>query len=416
MAIIASQATICPMLSTIMATCDLNIAQDFQLKSIYAISLPVALFVLGLGFGPIFFAPYSELYGKRRMYVYGYWAFTFINAGCAWAPNMPVLASLRLLAGMAGSAGPALGGSSMGDMFAPANRGKAQAIHTFVTNIGPVFGAILGGVLLKTLGDWRWLLRIMSGLSLCTSIVTTLWLKETYGPYVLEQKAQRLRKETGDNNYISRPPIDMKKRLVQAFSRPARLFVSTPICFVMTMYSSFVFGIYYLYLTNTPLLFSPVPAFGLFSYQWPQELVGLAYLSAAVGGIFGMLILVLVGGRAYRYMTTRFGETDKNGMKQGRPEFRMPFLGLGMFIVPFGLVIFAWTAQYQTHWIGPMIGNTIFAMGMIMTHASIQTYMVDSYEGHAASALAALVLMRSLVGAIFSVVGFHLYESLNYGW
>ena len=236
--IISLQSMICPMLSTVLATCDTEVAADFGLTSIYAISLPVALFVLGLGIGPLYLAPYSELHGKRLVYVVSYWFFTAFNVAAAFAPNMATLAILRFGAGVSGSVGPSLGGSSLGDMFVPSQRGRAQAIYTFTTTSGPLMGAILGGVLLHVLGQWRWLLRIMAILSFVTSVSTTMGLRETYAPFILEQKAQRLRKETGDERWISRPPIDVRTRLVLAFTRPMRLFFTVPICFIMTMYSS----------------------------------------------------------------------------------------------------------------------------------------------------------------------------------
>jgi uncharacterized membrane protein YedE/YeeE len=101
---------------------------------------------------------------------------------------------------------------------------------------------------------------------------------------------------------------------------------------------------------------------------------------------------------------------------RGQPEFRMPLMQVGMLIVPFGLAIFAWTAEEQTHWIGPLIGAAIFAFGTILLYVCIQTYLVDAFEEFAASALTATILLRSIVGCIFSIIGYRLYESLGYAW
>ena len=152
--------------------------------------------------------------------------------------------------------------------------------------------------------------------------------------------------------------------------------------------------------------------FGLFSYQWQQQYVGLAYISGGLGALSAMLILTTTFGRSYRYMCARFG--GENGA--GRPEFRMPFLQIGMLVTPIGLIVFAWTAERQTHWVWPLLGNMFFCCGMLMCHASIQTYIVDSFEKHSASALAAVVLVRSIVGCIFSMIGFQLFRDLGYGW
>ncbi|MCJ1479773.1 hypothetical protein MMC13_008459 [Lambiella insularis] len=396
-----------------LAIADLQIAADFNLDSIYTPSLPVALFLLGLGIGPLYLAPLSELHGRRVIYVASYIVFTIFNLGTAFASDMKSLSILRFLAGVAGSAGPCLGGSSLGDMFSHKNRGRAQAIYTFGTTNGPLLGGVLGGVLLNATGSWRWLLWIMTIVSGMTTLITILFLKETYGPYLLEQKAKKLRLATGNNAYtaVSGPQITSKARIQNAVVRPFRMLFTVPICSAMACYQSFIVGIYYLHLTTIPLLWGPSEHYDLFSYQWRQDLTGLAYLGGAIGGFVGMIIGAKFYGPSYTWMCKRYGE---NGI--GRPEFRTPFMQLGMLITPFGLFLFGWTAEYHLHWAYPLLGAMIFCCGMLITHISIQTYMVDSFGKYAASALAALVVSRQLVGAVFSMFGFQLYHKLGYGW
>ena len=170
-------------------------------------------------------------------------------------------------------------------------------------------------------------------------------------------------------------------------------------------------GIYYLHITTIPLLWGPTEHYGLFSYEWRQDITGLAYLGGGAGAVLAMLICFKFNNKIYIWMCNRYGE---DGI--GRPEFRMPVMQLGMFITPIGLFVFAWAAEYQLHWFFPLFGAMIFCCGMLMTHVSIQIYMVDSFNIYAASAFAALVLARQLVGAIFSMFGFQLYRQLGYGW
>ena len=46
----------------------------------------------------------------------------------------------------------------------------------------------------------------------------------------------------------------------------------------------------------------------------------------------------------------------------------------------------------------------------------IQTYLVDAFTIHAASALAANTVLRSLVGALLPLAGQRMYDSLGLGW
>ncbi|MCJ1406605.1 hypothetical protein MMC19_000671 [Ptychographa xylographoides] len=129
-----------------LAISDLHIADELRLSSIYTPRLPVAMFLFGLGIGPLYLEPLSELRGRFIVYIISYSIFTLFNLGCSFAPNMSFLATLRFSASLASSAGPCLGGSSIGDMFTRKNQDRAQAIYTFGTTIGPLLGGVIGGI------------------------------------------------------------------------------------------------------------------------------------------------------------------------------------------------------------------------------------------------------------------------------
>ena len=47
---------------------------------------------------------------------------------------------------------------------------------------------------------------------------------------------------------------------------------------------------------------------------------------------------------------------------------------------------------------------------------AIQTYLVDTYTLHAASAIAANTVLRSLLGTCFPLFGLQMYSALGLGW
>ena len=47
---------------------------------------------------------------------------------------------------------------------------------------------------------------------------------------------------------------------------------------------------------------------------------------------------------------------------------------------------------------------------------SINTYLVDAFTLHAASAMAASAVLRSLVGALLPLAGQKMYSTLGLGW
>ena len=123
--------------------------------------------------------------------------------------------------------------------------------------------------------------------------------------------------------------------------------------------------------------------------------------------VWATIIGITSLNRSHAWMTARFG----NG--EPRPEFRMPLLQLGMCLSPVGLIVFAWTAQEQMHWIYPLLGSAIFCCGTQVAYISTQVYIVDAFEAYAASALAGGAVARGFVGCILTMLGFKLYVSLG---
>jgi hypothetical protein len=89
---------------------------------------------------------------------------------------------------------------------------------------------------------------------------------------------------------------------------------------------------------------------------------------------------------------------------------------VGGVILPLGLFLYGWSAQYQTPFIVPMLGTGITGFGLIVTFMSANTYVVDVFGVHAASAIAVNTVLRSLVGAVVPLGGQGMYAAMGYGW
>lgn len=101
---------------------------------------------------------------------------------------------------------------------------------------------------------------------------------------------------------------------------------------------------------------------------------------------------------------------------QVEPEFRLPPLIPGSFLIPIGLFWYGWSAQMHVHWIMPIIGLGWVGCGMIATLLPIQAYLVDAFGEYAASAMAANTVVRSIVGAFLPLAGPSMYAKLGLGW
>lgn len=98
------------------------------------------------------------------------------------------------------------------------------------------------------------------------------------------------------------------------------------------------------------------------------------------------------------------------------PEHRLPVMILGGILIPIGLFVYGWTAQRHVFYLVPMIGTATMGFGFFATTVPLQAYLVDAFKEYAASAVAATVVSRCVVGAVVPLAGPSLYSQLGLGW
>ncbi|KAJ3897252.1 major facilitator superfamily domain-containing protein, partial [Lentinula edodes] len=91
------------------------------------VNLTVTCFVIGFGIGPLFFAPLSEVSGRRLPYMLSMLFFFIFTLPSALARNAATLVIGRQLAGLAASAPICNVGGSMADIWAIEERGIPMA-------------------------------------------------------------------------------------------------------------------------------------------------------------------------------------------------------------------------------------------------------------------------------------------------
>ena len=230
-------------------------------------------------------------------------------------------------------------------------------------------------------------------------------MRETYPVVLLERKAARLRKETGNTALKSKMALPYTPFQLFKISivRPLKLLVFSPIVLALSTYVAVVYGYLYLLFTTINQVFST-------SYHFSQGSVGLTYLGIGIGSLFGVIIFGILSDKLLKYLTSKDPKGDQ------KPEYRLPPLIPGSFLIPIGLFIYGWTADKGVHWIAPIIGTSFVGFGLLATFMPIQTYLVDAYTIYAASALAANTILRSLVGALLPLAGRAMYQRLGLGW
>ncbi|KAI0347386.1 multidrug resistance protein 4 [Trametopsis cervina] len=400
--IVSLYTFVSPLASSMMAPALPEIAEHFNITSETIVSMTLSIFLLTFAIGPLFLAPLSEIYGRTWVLHIGNLLFLVFNLACAFAPNTSVLIGMRLICGFVGSAPIACGGGTISDLFSERDRASAMAIYSLGPLIGPAVGPIAGGFISETIG-YKYVFIVISALCGLSAILGIPLLRETYAPVI----RLRIAKHSEDPEKAAKAHPHLvqnhggKWHLIWInLERPVILLTKSLVCFVLSLYMAFMYGIYYLMFTTFPILFTDI-------YGFSAGIAGLCYIGLGLGFLLATVFGASVSDKIYHSLSAR------NGGK-GKPEFRIPALIFGSFFVPIGLFWYGWSAQARIHWIMPIIGSGIFGFGMMTTFLPIQLYLVDTFT-YAASALAAASVFRSTLGFAFPLFGEQMYAALGNG-
>lgn len=393
-----------PVSSSILSPSLVTIGQDLQIENESVRNLCLSIFVLGFAFGPLVLAPLSELYGRASVLQMSNLLYIIFNTACGFVKTKEQLIVFRLFAGLGGSAPLALGSGVIADLFTSDERGMAISIYSFFPVLGPALGPVCGSFIAKYT-TWRWAFWGPSIADVPILVLGTFFLQETFAPVLLMRKKNKLMKETGNTslytvyeNLNQTPAQEMKEALI----RPLKLIGTQIIIVVLGFYMAYLYGLMYIVLTTFPLLWTS-------RYHESTSIAGLNFISLGIGYCVGIQVSAPIQDRIYRVLKTRNGGV-------GLPEFRAPLMVPVAFLLPLGLFLYGWSAEYTLHWIVPSIGAAIFAAGIMVGFNAIITYILDAYPTYSASAIAASSLLRSLAGFVFPLFAPAMYSALGYGW
>ena len=237
------------------------------------------------------------------------------------------------------------------------------------------------------------------------AIFTFVFLSETYPVVLLERKAARLRKETGNSQYRSKLASNLTPRELFKHSiiRPLKMLICCPIVTVMCTYVAVLYGILYLLFATYSFVFREV-------YGFSTTATGLVFIPGGIGTLLG---LFYVGSFSDRTLKSRAAAG-----KRITPEDRLPpIITLpGCLAFPIGLFVYGWSVEAHVHWILPQIGTAITGFGSILIFIGIQTYLVDAFVEYAASVIGANAVLRGTAGALIPLGGLDMYNALGWGW
>ncbi|CCM02862.1 uncharacterized protein FIBRA_04974 [Fibroporia radiculosa] len=399
-------------------------AMDLHLTTEVAI-LGVSLYILGFTVGPLFWAPMSESelddqafqlirkfangesICKRNIFIGTFTAFTLLHLGGSLCKNTATLLATRMLAGMFGVSPFTNSSAAMSDMWIPRERGFPGSLYACAIFLGPVIGPVIGGWVAMSYLGWRfnfWIMFILSGV---TTIGFVVIEPETYAPVLLRRRAERLRRGSGNNAvYISKYDVGHSRKRIDIFRknmvRPFVFLATEPIVLLLAIYGSIAYAILYAFFAAFPIVFQE-------QRGWSSGLGGLAFIGVGVGTTLG-LCLTPIQNRMYQAAAAR------SPTGRAAPEQRLYAPMFGAICLPIGMFWFAWTSSPHIFWLSPILAGVPFGIGVALVLFGATQYLVDGYQIYAASALAATVVLRSVVAAVFPLIIPTMYKNLGDGW
>ncbi|CAG8114461.1 unnamed protein product [Penicillium olsonii] len=379
-----------------------QISEEFGISSEVS-TLGTSLLLFGLGLGPLIWAPLSELYGRKTAVLPPYFLAAIFSFGTATAKDIQTIMITRFFTGFFGSAPVTNTGGVLSDIWTPEERGAAIVGYAMAVVGGPVLGPIAGGAICQSGLGWRWTEYITGIMMLFFLAMDLLFVDESYPPVLLVYKAQRLRFESGNWALHARHEewdVTLKEIGNKYLIRPFRL-LATPICFLVALYASFVYGILYLSLAAFPIVFQEIRG-------WNQVVGALPFLAYLVGILIGACINLA----NQKFYIKRFKANNNRAV----PEARLPPMMIGSVLFAGGMFVFGWTSPKHIHWIAPNIGAVMMGFGFFTIFQAALNYLIDTFQKYSASAVAANTFLRSVFAGCFPLFTSAMFHNLGVPW
>lgn len=396
--------------------------------------LGITTFTVGFGVAPMVLAPFSEINGRKPVFIVTGILFVVSQLACAVTRSFSGLLVARFFVGVGGSTFSSTIGGVISDIYHKEDRNTPMALLPGAVLFGVGLGPLASGFLAQNL-DWRWVFWVqVITCGTCIFAVITLF-KETRGSVILSRKAAVLnrwyeaREQSGlvgfempvNENSSERESQRVRwkvksdeeretiaKMIGISLYRPFRecrpfsswhsqwslsnkhdadLLCTEPVVFFFSLWVSFSWAVLYLTFSIVPLVFTANHNFNLeqngavFAGKIQQTLLRLALtvMSAmCVGSIISTVISMFQEKAAHQF-----------GKSSSTPEGRLYFSCVQSGLLPIGLFWFGWTLAPSIHWIVPTMAIGCATMGLFSIYLAVCNYLADTYQIYASSALAA---------------------------
>lgn len=146
-----------------------------------AAQLTLSACLVGLALGQIVMGPLSDRFGRRKPLLVGIAGFAIVSLACAVSPSIYLLALLRFMQGLTGSAGIVIARAIVRDLYSGVAAARFFSMLMLVTGTAPILAPIIGGQLLNVV-SWKGIFVIIGAAGVMLFAAAATRFEETLPP------------------------------------------------------------------------------------------------------------------------------------------------------------------------------------------------------------------------------------------
>ena len=335
--------------------------------------LTVTVFFGGFAVGQLLWGSLSDRIGRKPGILIGTVLYEIATVGCALAPDIETLLTLRVIQGIGAGAGAVLGRAIVRDLFQGAQMARILSLVMAAFILAPIVAPSIGAVIL-TFASWRWIFGFLAIYGAVVLVLAAVFLDETL--------------KVKDPNALD--PTRLLRSFAVVFHDPR----SRSWAAVVTL----ALGPLTVYLANSSAVL--MAGYGLSASAFGVAFAVVAVCSSA-GSLLNsrlvrrvplarVIVLAQAAGVALTAVALALAVTRVGGA--------WPLVGtLALFFVTFGLIVpNATTLALEPH--GAAAGSAAAALGFIQTvvPALIASCIAVLYDGTAVPMIGAMLVLSAL--------------------
>ncbi|RAL02525.1 putative MFS multidrug transporter [Aspergillus ibericus CBS 121593] len=377
--------------STAGSTAANHAVDEFNIPKELSIFLFVSIYLIGQAIGGVVFPPYSEVFGRKKLYVASSALYCLFCIVIASVPSLIGVVVGRLFCGFLSAIPTTVVVGSIEDIFNSRERVWVVCIWTMFANLGLVVGPILSTFVVADT-NWRWMFYLAA---IVTGIHTLLLLTlhESRPSLLLTTEVHTLRKVTKIPTLEGLNPDkapDLQSFVRIALFRPIRLLFTELIVFIVSIISAIAIALVYLFTEALPPIYQ--------SFGFTPKQACLPFIAIGLGLTLGLIT---------RCLDLRIISHHRHQGRPLLPEDKLTGFWIGAPILAAALWLFAWTippAVTHLPWLISVVALVLVGYSLNEIDYVLGGYLTDSYLSYAASGLAALSLVRALLSAALPLI------------